>query len=277
MDAPIVVKAIPTQMINERAAYAPFKLSDFINAADGSIVRYSAALQDGQSLPKGLICTSDGVLTGIPGRNTHGNHTVVVTAENEAGSVSAEFLLTIKPSLAVEGTDNYFDELKSQVWQAIDHHLAIPDLSSALFEHPITIYEIYYLLERWATLKIWDAFNLEPAGDIKLLQLEGASPHYNVYDRGSCLVASPKDLFSHERTIADGLQTARALAREVYKRNWTVELVGFDKLTRAAWVEIQQLGDKHGRALEVVNYHATFRDVKLYSSQSMGLESPGMD
>ena len=102
-----------------------------------------------------------------------------------------------------------------------------------------------------------------------MLTLEGTSPHYNVYDRGSCLVACPKDLFSHVRTIDDGLQTARAMAREVYKRDWTIELAGLDKMSRAAWVEIQHLGDLNGKRLEVINFIPTPDDVKVYSAQAL--------
>lgn len=275
MEAPVVVKPIPAQVVNERAAYGPFNLADFIQAPDHSPVHFRAELKDGQSLPKGMICTREGVLTGIPAKETEGNYEILITAENEAGAVQATFLFTIKPSLLTTGTE-YIDKLKAQVWEALEQNLPVPDLGN-VYELPITQLEIYYLLERWGILIIWDAFNLDPPSQKVPLNLDGVSKHYHVYDRGSSLVGAPKDLFSHERTLLDGLQTAQAMAREVYKRNWTVELAGFDKLVRAAWVEIQHLGDKHGKYLEVINFSPSPDDVKLYTNQSLERGKPGLD
>lgn len=267
MEAPIVVKTIPSLAINERASYGPFDLKNFIKAPDGSALQFTAELTNGQSLPKGMICTSDGILTGIPAKDTQGNYEVKITAHNEAGSVQTEFVMVIKPSLATSETQ-YFDKLKAQVWEALEQNLPIPDLGE-MFDRPVTPMDIYYLLERWGILTIWDAFNLDPPGEKQALTLKGASKHYHIYDRGSCLVASPKDLFSHERTVEDGLMTARAMAGEVYKRNWTIEMAGFDKLARAAWIELQHLGDLHGKRLAIINYKPSIHDVKLYAAQSL--------
>lgn len=267
MAAPIVKKKIPSQVINEGAAYGPFKLRDFIDTPDKSPCRFSAALSNGTALPKGLICTEDGNLTGIPAKGTTGSYEIKVDVENEEGEVSATFIVTIKPA-PTEITAGYIDQVKSQIWEALEQNLPIPDLG-AMLEREITPLDIYYLLERWGTLTIWDAFNLDPPGEKKLLRLEGVSPHYNVYDRGSCLISGPKDLYSHERTVEDGLQTARAMAREVYKRDWTVELVGFDKLRRAAWIEFQLMADQYGKRLEVVNFSPSVEDIKLYTDQAV--------
>lgn len=275
MEAPAIVKPIPPQVVNEGAAYGPFHLQPFIKTPDNSTVQFSGELTSGESLPKGMICTEDGILTGIPGKGTHGNYEIKITASNEAGFVEAIFVLTIKPSLTTNTTE-YMDQLKTQVWQALENNLPVPDLGDIL-DRPVTALDIYYLLERWAMLTIWDAFNLDPAGEKHLLVLEGASPHYNVYDRGSCLVASPKDLFSHERTLEDALQTARAMAREVYDRGWTIELAGFDKMTRAAWVEIQHLGDKHGKQLDIINFSPNPDDIKIYSIQALEKRSNTLD
>ncbi len=157
-----------------------------------------------------MICTTDGILTGIPAKGSEGNYDVMITAENASGKIDVTFTMIIKPVITDKEGD-YMDKLKSQVWQALEQKLPIPDLGE-LMDRPITALDIYYLLERWGALKIWDAYNLDPPGDPKQITLQGASKHYNVYDRGSCLVAVPKDLFSHERTIEDGLQTARAMA-----------------------------------------------------------------
>lgn len=267
MQAPVVVKEIPAQVTNERAAYGPIDLNEFIQAPDGAKVEFSAGLDTGESLPLGLICTSDGILTGIAGVDTEGSYTVILQAKNEAGDIQTEFSLTIQASLADRDTQSYQDELKTHIWQALDKNAPLPDLSD-LLERGVSPLDIYYLLERWATLTIYDAFNLDPPGEKKVLTLKGVSEHYNVYDRGCCLVATPKDLYSHERTLADGIQAAQALAREAYKREWTVELIGFEKLTRAAWVEIQHLGDEHNRKLEVINYDVSTNDILLYDKQA---------
>lgn len=267
MAAPTLIKPIPPQIINERAAYGPFKLKEFINTPDGSPINFTAALKSGQSLPKGLICTEDGILTGIPAKGTEGVYEIIIEASNDDGVIKPSLAFTIKPGLSTAGAEDA-DKIKSQVWEALEQNLPIPDLG-AMLEREITPLDIYYLLERWGILTIWDAFNLDPPSEKKIIAIEGVSPHYNVYDRGSCLVASPKDLFSYERTIEDGMRTARALAREAYKRSWTIELVGFDKLRRAAWIEIQLLGDQEGKRLEVVNYNPTMEDVKLYTNQAI--------
>jgi hypothetical protein len=275
MDAPVLIKPIPAQVVNERAAFGPFDLKEFIQVAEGSPkARFSAILKSGAALPTGMICTEDGIITGIPAKDTQGNYEIIISAENEAGDAQAEFVLAIKPSLVTSGNE-YMDKIKSQVWSALHQNLPIPNIEE-MYTQPITDLEIYYLLERWASITIWDAFNLELPAEKKILTLEGVSPHFDVYDRGSCLVATPKDLFSHERTIEDGLRTARVLAGEAYRRDWTVQLVGFEKLTRAAWVEFQRLGDVHGKRLEVVGYEPSLDDVKLYTDQSlnsgMGME-----
>lgn len=276
MEAPVLIKPIPPQVTNERAAFGPFDLKEFIQSPDKSDILFRAELKSGEALPTGLICTGDGLLTGIPAKEVKGHYEIVVTAENKAGSVQAAFVFTIKPSLATTSPIDYIDQLKAQVWGALEQHLPVPDLPEML-DRPVTAIDIYYLLERWGILKIWDAFNLEAPSGLTLLNLEGASEHYQVYDRGSCLVAVPKDLFSYERTIEDGLKTARAVAREVYRRQWTIELTGFDKLTRAAWVELQHLGDLHGKRLEIINFDPTLNDIKLYSTQTQIMRMSGME
>lgn len=267
MEAPKLIKAIPNQGVNERAAYGPFDLAEFIQAPDGSDIHFEAEVQDGASLPKGMICTYDGLVTGIPAKGTSGNYEVIISATNDAGSITAQFNLSIQPSMASKDTQDYADELKQKIWEAIENNEAIPDLTE-LLGRDVTPGDIYYLLERWASLTIYDAYNLEPPGEKKLIQLQGASQYFETFDRGCCLVARPKDLFSHERTLADAIQTAQALAREAVRRDWVVELVGFSKLTRAAWVEIQHLAETMQKKIDVLNFEPTTNDVKLYHDRS---------
>jgi hypothetical protein len=267
MAAPIEIKPIPAQVINEQAAYGPFDLRDYFQVFEKAYnLRFQAESVNGDALPQGLICTEDGILTGIPAKGTQGNYEFRVTAKNEVSSVEAKFIFTIKPSFASSAREDV-DQLKTQVWQALEQKLPIPDLG-AVYDRPTTVFDVYHLLERWATLTIWDALNLDPPGSKTLLTLEGASKHYNVYDRGSSLIANPKDLFSHERTLDDALQTARAMAREVYKRGWVIEFAGFEKMERALWIEIQHLEDKFGKKLDILNYDPSFKELRVYNEEA---------
>ena len=96
------------------------------------------------------------------------------------------------------------------------------------------------------------------------LPLKDASPHFNIYDRGSSLIAVVKDFFSQERTQKDAMQTARALAREVYNRKWKIEFAGIKRMEGALWVELEHLQDRHGKRLEVSHYTPTIQDQQNY-------------
>ncbi len=263
---PVLIKAIPPQVVNEGASLGPLNLNDFIQSpdAESGAVQFVAELSDGKSLTKGLICTSNGTLSGIAAPGTQGVYEVVISANNASGTpLTAKLTLTIKERIRIDEGYQYFTDLKSRVWEALGQDLPLPEIGNWV-DRPLTIVEIYYLMQRFATLTIWDVYNLETPSDKTILQLEGASPHYQIYDRGSCLVGAPKDLFSYERTLEDALHTARVMAREVYKRGWTVELAGFNKMARASWVEIQLLGSAHGKPLEILHYEPTEADQKLY-------------
>ena len=84
MGAPVLVKPIPAQVINEQAAYGPFDLKQYIEVQEGGAagLHFQAELSDGQSLPQGLICTSDGLITGIPAKGTEGHYEIIVTLKN---------------------------------------------------------------------------------------------------------------------------------------------------------------------------------------------------
>ncbi len=262
--APVLIQPLLRQVVNEQAAFGPIDLNDYVESPNRSDKpRFSAVLASDAALPAGLICTADGQFTGIPAKGTAGVYDVIITAENNDGSLQIPLLFLIKPSLATKSSD-YLEKVKNQVWEALINQQPVPELAD-LLDRPVTELDIYYLLERWGILKIWDAFNLDPPHEKKLLQLDGLNEHYNVYDCGCFLIGAPKNLFSHERTLQDGLQMAQIMAREVYHRGWVVELVGFEKFTRAAWVEIQQLGDKLGKRLEVINFNPSPGDVKLYN------------
>src|SRR5665811_1280132 len=106
MAAPILIKPVPAQIVNEQAAYGPFDLKEFIQTPDKKLnLRFQGGLADGGALPKGMICTEDGILTGIPAKGTQGNYEIKVTVQNDDGAEEAKFLFTIKPSIADTGTD----------------------------------------------------------------------------------------------------------------------------------------------------------------------------
>lgn len=269
---PVLTKPIPARIVNEGASFPPLNLNEFIQSPDpeSGAVRFQAELANGNPLPKGLICTSEGAISGIPAAGTQGDYDIVILAENDAGvPFKADFKLTIKSRIVIETTQE-MNELKNRVWEALGKDLPLPEIGE-LISRPVSAEEVYYLLERFATLTIWDVYNLDPPGEKHLLQLEGCSKHYNIYDRGSCLVASPKELFSHERTLADALQTAKVMAAEVHKRGWVIEFAGFDKMARAAWIQLQIIAEKTGKPIEILHYTPTQEDILIYSAQ-MGSE-----
>jgi len=258
-------KPIPAQIVNEGAAFGPLNLNDFIQSDSKMYIR--AELADGQPLPKGLICTTEGMINGIPAAGTQGSYKVIVIAVNdEADELSVEFDFTIHSRMTMDDNNQLYKKLKAEIWEALGKNLPLPEMGD-IFNRPITLNEIYYLLQRFAALTIWDVYNLDYPGEKKTLDLAGASKHYHVYDRGSCLVAAPKDLFSHERTLEDAMKTARAMAREVYKRGWVIEFAGFDKMVRAAWVELQILAEKHGKSLEILHYNPSPSDLKIVDAE----------
>jgi hypothetical protein len=267
--APILIKPIPNFITNEGAAFGPLDLKQFIHSVQetNGVLRFSAQLTDGSALPAGLICTSDGLLSGIAKAGTAGVYSIQLTVENDADvPLITPFQFTIKERMGVDDP-RFLTDLKTQIWQALGQNIPVPEIAD-LMQRPISLAEMCYLMERFAYITVWDAFTLEPPGDKIAITLEGASRHYHVFDRGSCIVGAPKDLFSHERTLEDALQTARAIAREVYQRGWTIELGGYHKMTRAAWIELQHLGDKNKNYIEILHYTPTPKEVQLYAIQA---------
>jgi hypothetical protein len=266
-----LAKAIPDQVINEGAAYKPLDLKQFIQAQDArSQIRFQAELEDGRPLPQGMICTAEGVFTGIPARGTEGAYVVVLKAQDviEGDEFATRFNLLIKP-VNVATQHDLLKDLKAQIWEAVGKGQPLPVMPDlgGIFNWPVTPFDIYYLLERFAYLTIWDAYNMDAPGKAVPINLKGASEHYRIVDRGSCIVASPKDLFSDQRTPRDALITARAMAEEVYKRGWTIEFSGFDKMVRAAWVRLQVLGKQQGKYLEILHYAAPAEDTVIYTKE----------
>lgn len=260
-----LTKPVPAQIVNEGATFGPLDFNNFFQSS--SKMTFRAELADGQSLPQGLICMSNGIMNGIPAAGTQGSYKIIVTVTDvETEETTTEFDFTINQRLSMDEKDQLYSKIKSEVWDALGKNLPLPEIGD-LLNRPVTMAEVYYLLQQFATLTIWDVYNLEYPSEKNLLKLEGVSEYYNVYDRGCCIIGTPKDLFSHERTLEDTLNTARAMAREVYKRGWVIEFAGFDKMVRAAWVELQLLGAKNGKSLEVLHYNPSTNDLKIFDSE----------
>lgn len=277
MPSMTVVKKVPDQVMNQGAVLKSLDLKEFIQIKDSAILpHFQAGLADGRPLPAGLICTTEGIITGIAGKDTQGNYEVVVNIEDiEGEKIQLTFHLMIKPAPVMQ-PQGLLQSLKGDVWEALGKGLPLPEVIDLkeFLNRPVSPLDIYYLLERFACLTIWDAYNLDAPGKLQRLSLKGTSPHYHIYDRGSCLVAAPKDLFSHARTPYDFLITARAVAVEVYNRGWgTIELSGFDKMVRAAWVKLQIMGTQQGRMIEILHYKPQAEDVIIYQQEMNALSS----
>jgi hypothetical protein len=271
---PVIAKPIPSVEALESGAFGPIDFNDYIKAPDNSkgSIKFFMELTDGEDLPQGLLCTTAGLFGGRPAVGTAGTYEVNLIARfNDEQPLFVQMVLSIKPGLVTDDP-NHLNNLKNQVWAALGKNQPPPNFADAL-NRPVTATEIYYLLQQYASLSIWDVYNLEPPGEKILLSLDNSSPYYNIYDRGSCLVGAPKDLFSFQRTLADALQTARVMAQEVFKRGWTIEFSGFNKMAKAAWVEIQLQQDIQGRPMEILHYSPTQNDLKLYAAimQSKGI------
>src|SRR5579872_608883 len=107
MAAILITKPIPDQIINEGAAYKPFNLKEFIQPQDPkNQLRFQAGLEDDRSLPQGLICTTDGILSGIPASGTQGNYVVVIAVKDSEGEeLTTQFNFTINPIKTTDHQD----------------------------------------------------------------------------------------------------------------------------------------------------------------------------
>lgn len=162
---------------------------------------------------------------------------------------------------------------QQQVWLALNEGKPHPGLKS-LIERAVTPLEVYYLLERYGTLTIYDAFNLATPGVKIPLALPNVNKHFTIYDCGSSLVAAPNDLFTHERTLADGLQAVEVMVAEAVNRNWrVVDLVGYEKYRHAAWVALDVLSLQVGRSVDVLNFTASVKDHQIAKDKRLSVNA----
>src|SRR5260221_2546070 len=179
-DKPILVRPIPPLIVNESGALGPLNLNDYIHPADAEEgeLHFMAELSDGSALSKGLICTESGTLGGIPAAGTEGTYDIVIHATSPSGAeLATNVSLTIKERISMLEGHQYFTDLKAKVWDALGQNLPLPEIES-LLDRPLTLVEVYYLMQQFATMTIWDVHNLDLPGDVVQLNLEGASPHF---------------------------------------------------------------------------------------------------
>ncbi|MES2219258.1 MAG: hypothetical protein V4501_12710 [Pseudomonadota bacterium] len=269
LQAPVLIKPLPPLVLFEGKEFGPIDLGQYIespNEESGRVKYYAEIDGTGDELPRQVVCSVEGLFGGKPAKGTKGTVKIAIIAENqslEALVVRVDLIINELP--AVEDP-LFFANMKAQVWDALGKNLPVPSANDTL-TRPITSAEVYYLMQRFGSMTIWDVYNLETPGPKVPLALPDMSKHYDIFDRGSCIVGAPKSLFSYERTLNDALQTARVMAREVYKRGWTIEFGGFNKMVRAAWIELQVLSDKFNKPIEIMHYTPSGRDLKIYEAR----------
>lgn len=272
-----------TFSVNEGSSIEPIDLKPFVDNPTSKPLKFTAELVLGGELPKGLTCSSDGIITGAPEKGSANDlpyDVLIITECEDLQPLIFDIYLTIASSESQEATGTLQDKkgteadaMKSeygiipeqleQFWALFSDDLSHPDLKELLTRR-VTPADIYHLLGRFATLTIWNADDISPAVNGKLMGLKEASAHYLVYDFGVALIATPKELYSSERTIEDSLQTARAMIREIQRREWNIQLAGYDKMVTAAWVEANRLNSlKKGHEIRVEYYEPTVADQNI--------------
>jgi hypothetical protein len=269
LTAPVLIKPLPSLNFYENKPFGPIDLNEYVqspNPESGKVRFYSEIADTGAELPSRIICMESGLFGGIAERGTKGQYKIVILAENESLEMLVLRLELSINELPAAEDPIFFSDVKEELWSAVGKDLPAPASNEAL-TRPISPAEVYYLVQRFGSMTIWDVYNLEAPNSKVLLALPGVSKHYNVYDRGCCLVGAPKSLFNHERTLSDAIQTAKVMAKEVYKRGWTIEFGGFNKMVRAAWIELQVLGDKFNKPIEIMHYQPSERDLDIFQNQ----------
>ena len=210
-------QTIPLLQVNEDSELTPIDLNTYIDNPDNVQLRFNATLTDGQSLPDNITVNEEGVLSGDAEAKTAKESPYNVTVIAQCEGVEPLFFdiqLKINSSLnpdeeKEEGVnlENKKNEF-ADYWEKFAKKLELPDLD-ALLSRKVSASEVYYLLGRFATLVIWNSDDLTPANEGKLIEIEGSSDHYSVYDFDIALVASPKELYNGDRCLNDSLLTAK--------------------------------------------------------------------
>ena len=269
LQPPVLIKPLPTLALHEGKDFGPIDLRDYIqspNQESGRVKFYAEIEETAAELPSNIVCMESGLFGGRPERGTKGNYRVIISAENACDNFLVQVVDLVINELPAAEDPLFLANFKEDVWQTLGLDQAEPMLNEA-FTSPVSAADVHHLMQRFGTFTIWDVYNLEAPNNKVLLKLPDISKHYNVYDRGACIVGTPKSLFNHERTLADAIQTAKAMAKEVYQRGWTIEFNGNLKMMRAAWIELQVLASRFNKSLEIMHYQPTERDLALYEAQ----------
>jgi hypothetical protein len=256
-------QAIPLISVNQGSELEPVNFNDYIDNPTGESLQFSVELVGGGSLPAGIVFSKDGILSGTPQLGTANvlPYEMTVVAFHPAVS---PLVMHCKLIIREVPSKIDVDEFKTY-WQKFADGLDLPDLEQ-LLTRKITPLDIYYLLGRFATLIIWNANDLTPAGKGIMIDIPHSSELFRVYDFKSALVASPKDLYDPSRGLGDAIQTAKAMVHEVARRKWNIELAGYDKMVTAAWVEVQHLKSMaKGHVIKVHNYEPSLYDTEVLS------------
>jgi hypothetical protein len=278
--APQLVKAIPRLRVNQGMPIQAVDLKDYIQNPEGvsEPIRFQLHVFGKDTLPEGLYCRN-GVLEGVVGGTAAEQAAVEleIIADNGSGQKLTAYLsirIYAAESVGEEAQAAPFaedvNEAKAEVWKAVIDGDELPANIADLFNQAVSAQDVYYLLGRISHFVIWNAGDLSAPGEKKLLSLAGVSERFDVYDRGSCLVAVPKDLFDGNRSFRDALDTAQAMTREVYQREWTIEFAGYDKMVAGAWVEAKRLEQVYGREMKIDNYAPTVQE-EIVAIKTLGL------
>lgn len=262
-------------------------------------LKFSAELSLGGELPVNLSCSEEGRITGTLEKNTATflPYSVLVVAQAEGVEpLTFEVYLHVDPPLGaafetesgaeLEGEEaaltgdetaepaemEFNLEQFDQYWHLFSEKMDLPDLEELLTRR-VTPREIYYFINKFATLTVWNSDDFRPADNGKLLDILDENDQFLVYDFEVALVATPKELFSTSRTPKDARSVAAAMIQEAHHRKWNVELAGFDKMVSAAWVEAEYLN----KTLEDAEYKMAVKNFIpsqedwAYLSERLGL------
>ncbi|MBU1558340.1 MAG: hypothetical protein KJ588_00885, partial [Gammaproteobacteria bacterium] len=240
---------------------------------------FEAVLESGDALPADIVCSKDGVMSGVAQAGTAKDVAYNISVTVQSASLEPFTFLVVltiysaERSQASEEGEMFYEQAKKahealkQYWQEIAAGEEHPDLDE-LLNRDVTPEDVYYMLERFATLVVWNADDLNPPSEGKLLKLKNASPLFRVYDFGVVLVASPVNLFDVHRPLGAALETARAMMQEVQRRKWNIEMAGLAKMMTAAWVEVKRLNlDAKDHQIEVHNYEPRKIDFSVLFSE----------
>ncbi len=262
---------VPNFEVAEGSEFPAVDLNQYIENPTDKPLKFIAELTNDQPLPTGLFCSESGKLYGVPAIGTakkrHYDVLVIVQGETTLPLILSVSILIYNPKTE---SPEYLEFYWQALLGGVDPSL-LPDIQKAL-TRDVTPSDIYYLLGRFSTFIIWNADDLSSPDKGRIIELSDANERFNVYDFDVALVASPKDLYDPNRTLRNGIETAQAMIHEVQCRKWNIEFAGYDKLVRAAWLEVQKLNrlqKGEGHIIEVYHY-----EPNLSYSHLQQLEQP---